>query len=1164
MAKFSGQITLAEVQRGEKGIGINNIVSWYQIFSSGVKPTLAGMNHETFKTQNPQEVDNPDYNWVTIPRLPSVVTEYLWTLQEIILDNGTTQLTEPVICGNAVTAVMNEYSVDGREDGPWDKEYQAGVHQYIRFSYDGGVTWTTPIKVVGLDGTSTATTTYSIIPDYGEVLKFLPTEEEQANDPDVAYVFAPSQIHFSLKKSSATSDTTEPIYIPSEFRTEPKPSNEINKEDRGVLYSHLSISFLSKRNQASDGSGIDYWAGIDLEVYKDAFFHYINGENSEPQLMLDLNALWRIANNSSSSVGFDQLIEIFSEETLIKFELGYWDLIATEAADGTLVYEERKQTFSTFVPVRFAMNKDLATFSVNAHDIHMSIAQAGLNFSGDGLTLTNGKFKILRSGEEGLKPSLEADDYGNVTLRGHVEAESGSFKGKVEAASGVFSGKILAKRGELGSLDIIDSLHIEEVNSSGVGLDIGRYYYFIVPGPIDTDRFESEELYIYRDKDNDSDEEEGFKRYYGENYDINTIVYGKKVIGGIKSTNYSEDGKKGFFLSADGAIYANEMFIGSNARIEDQLQIGENCYIHNPLKEETGSFIKIKDGNGQVPFQLNSEGWMSLGKIFFDGTTSSIYSDRAQDSTLSWTLTPQQAIFNNIVARGSIEASVFKYGEVTAVGGIILARPASKVKAVLVDENNNPIFDDSGAVEITLEEGNGFTEGANDQQNKGYCLFTDRNGLKKEYFEITEIVSELDVNLKENQIFKDFKIKIKSTDPAWENEQYLRLINETLVYIGRTALYTEIKDDNDEVISTRLEREGSVGICINGSDDSASFTTPRAITIYTLGTNYNERVNRIILGQIPDEPRFGRIAGTYGLYGENVYLKGALVTETSASDGATFSGISTVYGNKTDIPTMEGLKDLFPNAPKMGKILLWAGAQENSKDGIENAKFKVDEYGNMYAGSGFFDGSILTNATIEAAKIRTAIIEGSGADSGKIEECGLIIRDVRNGIRFTQTKLDPDNDNNTITETIFDLSSDCITANIPLKVTDLQITGDSPLNLKDISFKDNLMGLGAKENYLSFWNNTSSTSKYGYWRMGEDGLGFYYNNGQGAAIDDWRDMISKNLYRTVNFGKNIIIGEKGTSDIAPPNLTLWGDIILGESAQIVRVEGGFDINVFEE
>jgi hypothetical protein len=46
--------------------------------------------------------------------------------------------------------------------------------------------------------------------------------------------------------------------------------------------------------------------------------------------MLDLNQLWDLVTQPQSGAGINSLIEIFSEETLIKFELGYWDLITVE------------------------------------------------------------------------------------------------------------------------------------------------------------------------------------------------------------------------------------------------------------------------------------------------------------------------------------------------------------------------------------------------------------------------------------------------------------------------------------------------------------------------------------------------------------------------------------------------------------------------------------------------------------------------------------------------------------------------------------------------------------------------------------------------------------------------------------------------------------------
>lgn len=48
--------------------------------------------------------------------------------------------------------VIAEYSINGTDD--WLDTFDASMHKYIRFSYNNGVSWGMPIKIVGDDGTS--------------------------------------------------------------------------------------------------------------------------------------------------------------------------------------------------------------------------------------------------------------------------------------------------------------------------------------------------------------------------------------------------------------------------------------------------------------------------------------------------------------------------------------------------------------------------------------------------------------------------------------------------------------------------------------------------------------------------------------------------------------------------------------------------------------------------------------------------------------------------------------------------------------------------------------------------------------------------------------------------------------------------------------------------
>jgi len=101
---------------------------------------------------------------------------------------------------------------------------------------------------------------------------------------------------------------------------------------------------------------------------------------------------------------------------------------------------------------------------------------------------------------------------------------------------------------------------------------------------------------------------------------------------------------------------------------------------------------------------------------------------------------------------------------------------------------------------------------------------------------------------------------------------------------------------------------------------------------------------------------------------------------------------------------------------------LWAGATGTTKEEVETSKFFVDRNGNLYAGSGYFKGTIITDATITASAIETAVLRGSNEKPG---EPALRIEDAAKGIYFTTT------DDNGEVKTVFEVTKDSITANVP-------------------------------------------------------------------------------------------------------------------------------------
>lgn len=82
------------------------------------------------------------------------------------------------------------------------------------------------------------------------------------------------------------------------------------------------------------------------------------------------------------------------------------------------------------------------------------------------------------------------------------------------------------------------------------------------------------------------------------------------------------------------------------------------------------------------------------------------------------------------------------------------------------------------------------------------------------------------------------------------------------------------------------------------------------------------------MGKIPEGERFGDIANSYGLYAENAWIKGSLVSEGAPGEN-NYAGITS--GTGTTIGYSNG--KYFPKSTSSA-IILWAGANEYTSTGI--------------------------------------------------------------------------------------------------------------------------------------------------------------------------------------------------------------------------------------
>lgn len=429
----------------------------------------------------------------------------------------------------------------------------------------------------------------------------------------------------------------------------------------------------------------------------------------------------------------------------------------------------------------------------------------------------------------------------------------------------------------------------------------------------------------------------------------------------------------------NGEIFAQNITLGEGAKIKTYLNLGENeqVKIFNP-DANSGVFLSVKNGE-QTTVQMTQNGEIKLGSnknlITFDGKTGIIQTSNFNNG-LGWKISPTESVFNDVVVRGSIKASVLEYGEVQSVGGILIIRPSSIIKNIqIIAENgeNNENIENSESKEnsenkiiFTIEDATGFQIG-------DYCLITENQGSSKLYFLIDRV----------------------------EN-------NDIYVTINKTTLDTGV--DFNKYVGVPLIDMGvetnnrNIGLGLNSSTNN-SLVEANSLSVFEFDSENKQLNTKIILGQIPNnEGLYGNMAGTYGLYAENVLLSGSLVTSFEEEGGSItkyYSGISSAYDNLSGEYAVSSEK-LFPNDENgcggSSEILLWAGAPGTSASDVEKSKFYVDRNGNLYANSGRFEGSIITDSIIEAGEIKTAKITGNGT-----KDYGLVFQDVSNGIRFQKS-----------------------------------------------------------------------------------------------------------------------------------------------------------------
>ena len=609
------------------------------------------------------------------------------------------------------------------------------------------------------------------------------------------------------------------------------------------------------------------------------------------------------------------------------------------------------------VSIDWSVSAALATLTTKADSIVAAVDESNLVFSADGLTITDGGFKINRtildaSGNKIPDTVLyienNPDGTGNLVIKGKVQAESGYFSGELRAATGTFSGELKAATGTFsGELYAATGTFSGEITAQKGKLEN------IIIGNIDTGYIEI------------------------SSFDKNTTKAG--------IFQYTKDGEtnsyfSNFSIDLDGNVIAKSIILGKGT-------IG--------------------------------------GMSFDDGR---IYSN-------GWSITPDIATFNNIVAQGKITTAIFEQQKIQMCGGTFVFKDGiSIVDRTITSE-------ETGFIPEIKYGGDGSEKGGLTSDN--LYLVTNNNRTNRFFAEYIE----------------DKIVPIDSSS----------IVSDTY------NLILDLGQKSDNNVPT----DWIIGINSTSKNLSEAGLSSNSITLSEIelqNNKYNIKP-RIILGKIPYGVISENSYETYGLYAESVYLTGTLTTKYSVENGYKYAGINTLNGAPFNITETQSGFNISSDGSSLvdnSRIIFWAGSEGTDEANIQKSSFQVSEKGTLYAEQAYFRNSVFSGANITASKIYAAEIIGLN------DGAALTIKDSDIGINFLRSDSD---------DILMSLNSNAMELTIPINFnsskntididnatisSDKIIISDSDINRTTIIDSNKI---NFYVNYLN--NNSALESNYG-------------------------------------------------------------------------------------
>lgn len=700
-----------------------------------------------------------------------------------------------------------------------------------------------------------------------------------------------------------------------------------------------------------------------------------------------------------------------------------------------------------FFAIRNGMSNEMAKMVIGANSISMAVRESTLEFSADGLALVNGDFTIYKTEIKEGDEIFYADDQGNLVMKGTIYANAGQFHGDVYAENGSFNGSIKATDGDIGGFQIVANSYSPANKSSNAEDNAGLYYLLDEGlGVYRYISVKDNELYIsvvydsnknYYQKFNGSvfdknityyelnSSSSGYvitndktyvnsKTYYTvreleyldslggqkvETHQNGTIYYVKL---NLSSADILYEGNGAQLSSAnnsiilngtEGKIIAENIELGSGAKVTGKIEFansGSNtasAVLYNPDTQTDKLFLHTEK------IKLYSNGKLTLGNIELYGGDSDqfngyirsyIIDSNNQTQNGEWCIKEDgTAYFDNIYVNDAhIQNSILEINTIQSVGSTMIFKDSWTITS-LTSSNNRYVATLDGLANL-LEDDYVMTNNEKflkveevsqnkDKTNSIVTLQAIGNGT----------VSNGEILTKFGKVFVEYLQKTED-QPQPGRTYYILQDGEYIVaevdtsFDSNTTYYYKTSDSPDCVISIRGESSLKGG---------STFSSGNALVISSFIDNngtitYNKH---LILGDLSDSniDDLSEVNG-YGLYADNVYLNGSLITRDITKG---YCGINTL--SNASFVQNTALDD--------SPIIFWGGAESKTSEAIQQAPFQVTSKGTMYCKNAIIEQSIFTG------EIHTAEIYGSNDDSP-----ALSIMDTNKGISFKSTVIEYD------------------------------------------------------------------------------------------------------------------------------------------------------------